>query len=223
MAHTAYAINSSSYQIQEDIIGGSGNTRSTSTGYISQDSLGAFATGAAAGTAYAANSGPITPSEPTLSFNVATPSVNLGSLSTSLTRTGTATFSVTNYTSYGYIVQTIGNPPNNGVHTLTGLSTPTAAITGSEQFGINLVANTAPTTFGAAALQVPSSAFSFGAAATNYNTANVYKYVNGDTIANSVKSSGKTTFTVSYIANIANSTAGGSYSSNQTLVCTGTY
>ncbi|HVI69349.1 MAG TPA: hypothetical protein VM581_02725 [Magnetospirillaceae bacterium] len=218
-----YASLSPNFQIQEDVVGGGGNTRSTSPGYISQDSLGDATLGPAAGTGFGAASGFITPSEATLSFSVDTSSVNLGSLSTSLTRTGTATFSVTNYTSYGYVVQTIGNPPNNGSHTLTALSSQTASATNTEQFGINLTANTAPTTFGAAPQQVPDNSFGFGSAATGYNTANVYKYVSGDTIAGAVKSSGKTTFSISYVANIAPGTERGSYSGNQTLVCTGTY
>lgn len=219
----AEAISSSTYQIQEDFIGGGGNTRSTSNSYISQDALGGAAAGPSAGTAYQAQSGSQTTNDPTLAFSVNTSSVNLGSLSTSLTRTGTATFSVLNYTSYGYIVQTVGNPPDNGSHTLTGMASAAASSTGTEQFGINLKANTSPATFGADPAQSPDSTFGFGAAATGYNTANAFKYVSGNTIAQATKSSGKTTYTISYIVNIANSTPGGSYSGKQTLVVTGTY
>ncbi|HKX73572.1 MAG TPA: hypothetical protein VJM32_06135 [Candidatus Saccharimonadales bacterium] len=219
----AYALSSGSYQIQEDFVGGGGNTRSASSSYISQDAIGGAAAGDGSGTAYRTQSGSQTTSDPTLSMSVDTASVNLGALSTSLTRTGTATFSVLNYTSYGYIVQTIGNPPDNGVHTLTGLASQAASATNTEQFGINLKANTAPTTFGAEPLEVPDNTFSFGVAATGYNTANQYKYVAGNTIASAPKSSGKTTYTISYIVNISNNTPGGSYSGKQTLVVVGTY
>jgi hypothetical protein len=223
-AANAYAIGSNSYQIQEDFIGGGGNTNSSSSSYRAEESIGGAAgVGGASGTIFGSQTGAQTPSEPTLSFSVDTANVSLGSLSTSLTRTGTATFSVLNYTSYGYVVQIIGNPPDNGAHTLNGMSSAAASSTNSEQFGINLVANTAPATFGADPLQVPSSLFSFGVAATGYDTADQYKYVPGDTIASAPKSSGQTTYTISFIANIANETPGGSYSGNQTLVVTGTY
>lgn len=219
----ALALSSGSYQIQEDFIGGGGNTRSQSANYQAQDSIGGAAAGDAGGTAYKTQSGAQTTSDPTLTVSVDTTSVNLGSLSTSLTRTGTATFSVLNYTSYGYIVQILGSPPDNGAHALTGLTTPTASASSNEQFGINLKANTSPATFGAEPQEIPDNTFSFGVAASGYNTANVYKYVSGNTIASAPKSSGKTTYTISYIANVSNNTPGGSYSGKQTLVVTGTY
>jgi hypothetical protein len=103
------------------------------------------------------------------------------------------------------------------------LSTPTASIPGTEQFGMNLVANTSPITFGANPSQNPSSVFSFGAAASGYNTANLYKYVQGSTIASSNSSSGETDYTISYIYNISNSTPGGYYLFNDVLVATATF
>lgn len=218
-----HAVQSTNYQIQEDFIGGSGNARSTSPNYTAQDTIGAPAAGPAAGTNYKTQSGSPTTPDPTLTMSVDTASVNLGSLSTSLTRTGTANFSVLNYTSYGYIVQVLGNPPDNGGHTLTNMSSPAASTVGTEQFGINLKANTSPTTFGAEPQQVPDNSFSFGTAASGYNTANSYKYVSGNTIASAPKSSGKTTYTVSYIVNTSNNTPGGSYSGKQTLIVIGTY
>lgn len=220
---TGSAQSSTNYQIQEDFVGGGGSSQSSSTNYNAQDSIGAPAVDNGTGTNYQAQAGATTTAEPTLTFSVNTASVSLGSLSTSITRTGTATFNVLNYTSYGYIVQIIGNTPSNGAHNLTNLSSPTAPATNTEQFGINLVANTNPITYGANPTQVPDSSFSFGAAASGYDTANAYKYVSGNTIATATKSSGQTNYTISYIANISNNAPGGSYSGNQVIVCTGTY
>ncbi len=218
----AGAIGSNSYQIKEDVLDGTGGS-SSSAGYRATDTAGDnAANGGAAGTMYSSQSGPQTASEPTLAFSVDSSSVSLGSLSTSLTRTGTAVFSVLNYTSYGYIVQVIGNPPNNGAYTLNAMASAAGSTTNTEQFGINLVANTSPL-LGADPLQVAGASFGFGSATSGYNTPNVFKYVSGDTIAQATKSSGKTTYTVTFIANIANSTPGGSYSGNQTLIVTGTY
>ena len=220
---TVAALSSTTYQIQEDFVGGGGSINSNSANYNSQDTIGGAAgVGDASGTAYRTQTGATTTDDPALTVSVDTSSVNLGALSTSITKTGTATFSVINYTSYGYIVQVLGGTPNNGGHSLTGLASPTASATNTEQFGINLKDNTAPD-IGAEVQQIPDNTFGFGVAATGYNTVDNFKYVSGDTIASAPKSSGKTIYTISYIANITNSTPGGSYSSNQTLVVIGTY
>jgi hypothetical protein len=94
---------------------------------------------------------------------------------------------------------------------------------GTEQYGINVVANTAPASFGADPAQDPDPTFSFGEAAANYDTANSYRYNSGETIARAIKNSGKTDYTISHIANISSTTPGGSYSGAHTLICTGTY
>ena len=128
--------------------------------------------------------------------------------------------------SSGYVVQTVSDPPTNTLPNspaLTALSTPTASSPGTEQFGINLVANTSPTTFGANPIQVPDNTFSFGTVASGYNTANLFKYVKGDTIAQSTRSTGETDYTISYLYNISNVTSAGEYRLAHNLVATATY
>jgi hypothetical protein len=85
------------------------------------------------------------------------------------------------------------------------------------------VANTNPANFGAGPVQVPSGAFSNGTVASGYNTANLYKYVKGDTIASSAASSGETDYTISYILSINSSTPAGQYTMNNVLVATSTF
>lgn len=222
---TASSISSTNYEILEDYFSSGGNVESSSSSYMTRDSIGNIGVGSknASGTDYRNQSGPITTNFPSLSFSVNTPSVNLGALSTSATATGTATFSVLNYTSYGYIVVINGNTPTSGANSLDGLSSQAASSTGTEQFGINLVANTSPATFGADPSQVPSNSFSFGSAASGYDTTNLYKYVSGNTIAQATQSSGQTDYTISYIANISSSTPAGQYTTTQNLVVVGTY
>jgi hypothetical protein len=72
-------------------------------------------------------------------------------------------------------------------------------------------------------VEVPSSTYSFGAAATGYNTPCQFKYVNGDTVAQSTKSSGETDYTISYIFNISATTPGGVYTMQHVLVATSTF
>lgn len=213
---------SPNFKINEDFIGGTGQEESSSNNYSARDAGAGAIAGESEGGSYQVDSGSITPDEPTLSFYVSSPNVNLGSLSTSLTSAGTANFSAINYTSYGYVVQVVGDPPDNGQHVLAGMSTPAASSNGTEQFGINLVANSSPTV-GANPVQYPDNSFSFGGAAVGYSTADNFKYSSGDVIAQAGVSSGRTDYTVSFIANVSNNTPGGSYSGGQTLVIIGTY
>ncbi|HXY18349.1 MAG TPA: hypothetical protein VEH48_02955, partial [Candidatus Nitrosopolaris sp.] len=171
--------------------------------------------------------------EPFLSMTVNTSSVNLGNLSTSTTATGIATFDVTAYVDSGYTVQTVSQPPSytsgSSSHTLTAMSLG-GSVVGTEQYGINLVVNTSPASFGSNPVPEPSSAFANGAAATGYNTPNEYAYNAGDVIACAGTSGsctgsgwGDTTFTISYIANISLVTPAGNYSAIQDLVVVATY
>jgi len=225
----AYAQSSSStnYKIDESFIGPGGALESESANF--KTAPGAQSVGNAGGvgesessTNYRTQSGTTTTDDPSLACITNTSSLNFGSLSTSVVATATATFSVLNYTSYGYVVQVVGSPPNNGGHTLTNLSANAGSTPGTEQFGLNLVDNSSPN-IGTNPVQIPDNTFSFGDAAANYDTPNSFRYNNGDIVAESVKTSGETDYTMSYIINVSTTTPGGSYSGNQTLICTGTY
>jgi hypothetical protein len=222
----AQSSQSPNYQIDESFIGPGGTLESGSTNYLTAPGGQSIGNSGGAGdsgsTNYQAQSGATTTSDPSLACITNTSSVNFGALSTSVVATATATFSVLNYTSYGYVVQTVGTAPSSGGHTLANMSSNAASNPGTEQFGINLVDNTSPN-IGANPAQIPSSSFSYGEAATNYNTADSFRYVQGETIALAPKTSGQTDYTISYITNISTTTPGGSYTGSQALVCIGTY
>jgi hypothetical protein len=103
------------------------------------------------------------------------------------------------------------------------MSSTTASVVGTEQFGINLKANTSPISFGSEASQAPDSSFAFGAATSGYNTANNFRYVAGEQIAGAARSSGETDYTISYIVNTSTTTPAGQYIGRQSLVAVGTY
>ncbi len=220
---TAAQSSSSSYQVNEVFFGAGGALNNCSANYCSKQSLGETGVGGTSSTNYQARAGFNTDREPFLQFIVNGTNTDIGVLSTSSTATTTATFSVKNYLSSGYQVVTVSNPPKYNTYTMHNLTTASSSVAGTEQFGINVVANTSPTTFGANPVQVPSGVFSFGAAAPGYNTPNKYKYVPGDTIAYSSTSSGETDFTISYIYNISVVTPGGTYGFNDVLVATATF
>lgn len=231
---------SSNYSVIEGEIGGNGQFNSSSSSYSINpnidnggSSLGDSAVGNSGSTNYQTNSGFNTSAEPTLTMVVNSAGVNIGVLSTSTAQTASTTFSVSNYTSSGYAVQIIGSPPTNSGHALTALATDTASIAGSEQFGINLRANTSPVSVGADPSQNPSSSFSYGVAGDGitgtfgvtrpYTIPNKYRYVSGETIASAPKSSGQTDYTISFLANQSNTTPGGTYTGSLAIVATGTF
>lgn len=220
LAHASTS--SDNFMISEDMIGGTGAADASSDNYSARDAGAGAISGESESDNFKVDAGAITPDEPTLAFYVSSSDVDLGSLSTSLTSTGTATFSALNYTSFGYVVQAVGDAPDNGQHTLSNMSSPGPSVAGTEQFGINLVANSSPT-IGADPVQQPDNSFGFGQPTSGYDTIDTFKYVPGEVIAQAAKSSGRTDYTISFIANVSNNTPGGSYSGSQTLVLIGTY
>lgn len=152
---------------------------------------------------------------------------DFGVLDASVVSALTTTYTIRNYLASGYVVTLVGTTPknNSGGYSLAGISTPLASSPGTEQFGINLAANSlsGPGSFGAVPAQIPDSSFSFGAATADYDTTNEFKYVEGDTIAQSTKSSGTTQYTLSMIANISNTTPGGAYGTSLFVIATPTF
>ena len=216
---------SNNFRIDESYFGPGGSLESSSNNYSTApggQSLGNTGSGESESSNYKTQGGSQTTDDPRLACEVTSSALDFGNFSTSVTSVATATFSVLNYTAYGYVVQIVGDPPTNGSHTLSAMSSNGAANPGTEQFGINLVDNATPD-IGSNPQQVPDNTFSFGQAATNYDTADSYRYVTGETIAQSNETSGQTDYTVSYIVDTATTTPGGEYSTNQSVVCVGTY
>jgi len=219
----------SNYAVGETFFGSGGNLNACSGSYCAKQSAGETAVGNTKSTNYQAQAGFNTDRTPSLQFVVNSTNINLGILAPGVTATATATFNVKTYLASGYVVTTVSpGPQNNAGHIMNPLSSPAASNTSAEQFGINLVANSScgggmPGSLGANPVEVPSSTYSFGAAASGYNTACQFKYVNGDTIASSTKSSGETDYTISYIFNTTSLTPAGQYTMSHVLVATSTF
>jgi len=216
----AETLQSTNYKLDESAIGTGGQNQASSANFQADNATGSLSIGNSASSSYQVEAGTKTTPYPTLSFAISNANANFGSFSPTTAATATATFSVSNYTSYGYVVQIMGNPPTNGLHTIDAMNTTDSSQIGKEQFGINLVANTLPTSVGA---NPNNGQFGFGSIDANYSMSNQYRYISGETIASAPKSSGATAYTISYIVNVASITPGGNYTSNQTVVITGTY
>lgn len=231
VAGAAPTYTSNSYGVDEVFMGAGGANDMSSANYKGRASLGDTAVGNSASGSYQAYGGFTTTSDPFIELIVNSVSTDLGYLSHTATSTTVTSFTVRTYLASGYVVVNGSDPPlsTSGAanHTLNALTTPTASAIGTEQFGINLVANTVPATLGGGVsknpIQLPDSTYSFGTAATGYNTANLYKYVKGDTIASSPSTSGNTQYTISYIYNITDATPAGEYKFNHIVIATSTY
>lgn len=208
VAHAQHT--SPNYEINEVFIGSGGELEACSDDFCAQQSAGSLAAGDASSNGYGIQAGFGSPDEPTLVVAVSNNVIDMGVLNTSTTAAASANFSISNYLSEGYVVRILGDAPTNSSHELTALNAPNPTQIGVEQFGINLVANTTPG-IGTNPVQQPDSSFSYGEPVIGYDQADLFKYIDGDIVAQSEQASGQTDYTMSIIANIANNTPGGQY------------
>lgn len=123
----------------------------------------------------------------------------------------------TNATS-GYTITYYGDTLTSGGNSIDAMAAKTTSSTGTEQFGINLKSNTTPST-GA------NASGGSGAAKSDYNTADQFRYIVNTTtdLASASAATASTTYTVSYITNVAATTEAGNYSTTITYICTGNF
>lgn len=141
----------------------------------------------------------------------------------------------------GYAITVNGPTLTSGSNTIAGLASPSASNKGVAQFGLNLRANTSAAAPGfpgtgstaSADIDLTSTGTSLkGQPTTDYNTADTFKFVTGNAVANSAYDGASNTtlgptdaqiFTVSYIANVPGSQPAGTYTTTLTYICTPTF
>ncbi|HYH74358.1 MAG TPA: hypothetical protein VD735_00195 [Candidatus Saccharimonadales bacterium] len=201
---------SDNYGVDQAYFGTGGELEMTSNGYRASAGAGDTAAGSVEGVAFQGQTGSPTSTDPLLEFEVGEIDDDHGVLDSSQTVYGSTTITVRTYNGSGYNMQVTGMPPNQSVHTIPGLNSPTTSQTNVEQFGINLADNSTPN-IGEGPVQIPDETFSYGVPAPDYDTPNLFKYVSGDVIAQSVTATGETRYTLSYILNINDLTPAGKY------------
>lgn len=228
---------SPNYKVEEVFFGTGGELDVSSPAYRAQQSGGAQGGGSAASTAYDANGGATTGSEPFLEAGVISTTVDLGTLTASSTSFGAAqsgdcncSFYVRSYLSSEYAVVSVSSPPTSEsgstLNAKTTRGVPSAS-TSVEEFGINLVDNGSPDV-GQNPANLPDNSFADGEAATDYDVVNEFKYSPGDVLARSQASPGnpaigRTNYTISYIAKVNNTSPAGVYKMNHNLVIVTTF
>ncbi len=143
--------------------------------------------------------------------------VDLGSGSPSGTSTGTSVFAVSTNANTGYNVTVNGTTLTSGSDTIDALTSNAGSSVGTEQFGINLVSNSTPSVGSAA------TGSGTGAAETNYDTADSFRFTDGEQVASAAAATNANAFTVSYIANVAGVTEPGSYTTNLNYIATANF
>lgn len=221
----AQSSSSDRYKVDQTFFGTGGETDLSSDNYQGRATVGELGVGETSSLNYRAYAGFNTTDEPYLEFVVTGSNIDLDYLDVDQPKTANGSFYVRAWQSNGYVIRTESSPPQNefGSEQLAPMALPGTSVPGTEQFGINLVANSSPTAFGADPVQVPDASFSFGEAAADYNTPNNYKYARGDIIARSLRSTSVTIYTLSYLMNISKNTPSGQYTFNHILVATATY
>ena len=219
VAQVSAQMSSGSYQVNEAQFGSGSSVEQCSGSYCSNASLGDLTNGSCSSTNYAAQFGFNTTDMPLLEVSVNQSASDMGVISTTGTGKVSSLVTVRSYLSNGYIMQITGRTPNQGTRFINPMGTADDSLPGTEQFGINLTANTTPA-IGADPVQVPSGEFSYGVVNPYYATANKFKYVEGDVVASSATSSGQTNYTISMIMNISNNTPGGQYAGKYSAVVT---
>lgn len=197
---------SNNYQMVESEFGNTSAGESCSTEYCASVSIG----NDSASSAVVPEFGEAEYSEPMLEMIVVPGESNLGELTTERTGAKTMQVKIRNYLTGGYRLMVVGDSPKYGTRKLNTPVTPTDSRAGTEQFGINVVANTTPVVGSNPVLQDGGDAISL--VTSNYRVTNKFMYVSGQTLAETQTNSGGAEYTISMIVNISNSTPAGKYS-----------
>jgi hypothetical protein len=146
------------------------------------------------------------------------------------TATATSQMAASTNAGSGYVVTVNGVTLTSGSNTVPAMGSSTTGVRGIGQFGLNLKANTVATSTPAIGSEVAPAANAAnyrGQAMAGYNTVDNFKFVTGDSIANSANGGAGGTdaqiFTASYIVNVSGSQPAGTYTTTVTYICTPTF
>jgi len=143
--------------------------------------------------------------------------IDYSDLSPSVEDAGVSQFGAATNAIGGYVVTINGNTLTAGNRTISALTTPSANTPGVAQFGLNLRANTSPAngqdSFGAG----------IGTVAPDYDTPDLFKFVNGDVVASAVTGTLFNTYTATYIVNVPSDQASGVYNTTIAYICTAAF
>lgn len=146
------------------------------------------------------------------------------------TATATSQMAASTNAGSGYNITVNGATLTSGSNTVAAMGTATTGVRGVSQSGMNLKANTTTTSTPAVGVEVAPAANGTnykGQAITGYSTVDNFKFVTGDSVANSANGgaggSDAQIFTATYIVNVPGSQPAGTYTTTLTYICTPTF
>jgi hypothetical protein len=146
------------------------------------------------------------------------------------TATATSQMAASTNANSGYSITVNGATLTSGANTIPAMTAATTIVRGTGQFGMNLKLNTVAVSTVAVGAEVAAAANGTslrGQAATGYNTVDTFKFLSGDSVADSANGGAGPTnsqiFTSSYIVNVAGNQASGTYTTTLTYICTATF
>jgi len=146
------------------------------------------------------------------------------------TATATSQMAASTNANSGYNITVNGPTLTSGSNTIPAMATSTVGARGTGQFGLNLRANTVATStpiVGTDLTAVSNGTDLRGQATAGYANIDSFKFVSGDSVANSAfNTPGPTNsqiYTASYIVNVPGSQAAGTYTSTLTYICTASF
>ncbi len=137
---------------------------------------------------------------------------DFGEFSTFTPSTATSQFSVATNDPTGYNTYINGQTMTSGANIIPNMLVQSASQPGNSQFGINLRSNSNPSV----GSNPQAGPVGNGVVASNYNTPNQFRFVNGDRLAGAPNSSGFNRYTVSYLVNISDEQKPGVYAATLT-------
>lgn len=143
---------------------------------------------------------------------------DLGNLDPNTTLTATSQMAVGTNAAIGYTITMYGTTMSAGAHGITALTTPTASVPGTNQFGVNLVANTSPSIG-----SDPDGASPNAVLGADYDTPNKFAFDSGQVVASAPNVSLVKRYTISYIVNSAANLTPGVYTTTLSFICTGRF
>ncbi len=143
---------------------------------------------------------------------------DMGQLAPDSTLTAQSQMAVGTNASQGFAITANGTSPAAGTNVIDSPSTPTVSTQGTNQFGMNLVANSDPNVG-----SDPEGSFTNAVPSADYSDPNHYKYVPGDVVAYSPNVSLIRKFTISYILNSSKDLRPGIYTTTITYIASGRF
>lgn len=143
---------------------------------------------------------------------------DMGQLNPGSTLTAQSQMAVGTNASAGFVITANGVNMSAGNKIIESPESPTESKPGSNQFGINLVANNQP-----AVGEDPEGTWANAIPMPDYGIDNKFKFVSGDVVAYSPNVSLMKKFTVSYIVNSAEDLKAGIYSTTITYIASGRF